>query len=84
MLDTQIKLEHLLEVFGCCHKVTKLGFSLAGTTDLQEYRDEKSLSLKNMRQCFKKLTHLKLFNFTEMAIPYQFVSLWSITLEVLR
>lgn len=86
VLDTHIKLEHLLEVFASCHKVTKLGFSLAGTTTLVEYRDEKNSSLKNMKRCFKKLTHLKLFNFTETAsqIPKRFDSLWPITLQVLR
>jgi len=53
VLDTQIKLEHVLEVFASCQKVTKLGFSLAGTTSLEEYKDETNSSMKNMKQCLK-------------------------------
>ena len=95
VLDTQIRLEHLIEVFGGCQNVTKLGFSLAGTIDLEQFQNNNATHWK---QCFKRLTHLKLFNFTEMIDPLfyprpggglipirmPFISLWPITFEVLR
>ena len=89
VLDTQILLKHLPQVFLSCHKITKLAVSLVGLLyheEIDEHVEEEAL--ENMKESFKRLTHLKLFNFEvnklDRVRDFIFISAWSVTLEVLR
>ncbi len=89
VLDSQILLKHLPQVFLSCHKITKLAVSLVGLyyhEEIDEYVEEEAL--ENMKESFKRLTHLKLFNFEvnklDRVRDFILISAWSVTLEVLR
>lgn len=93
VLDTQIFLQHMPEIFVNCPEIKRLGLSLAGLISLDKFQQEfktkeDKIALECMLQCFKKLTHLKLFNFDATRLsesnPNDCISAWPVLLDVLR
>ncbi len=93
VLDTQICLQHMPKIFVNCPEIKRLGLSLAGLISLEKVRQEfktkeDRVALECMVQCFKQLTHLKLFNFDATRLnesnPNDCISAWPVLLDVLR
>jgi len=87
VLDTQVSLYHLPRVFSNCPKITRLGLSLAGVMTLKEF-EKNSAPIKCLKEAFKRLTHLSIFNFEvnryNVNNPSDCVTSWHVTLGVLR
>lgn len=87
VLDTQVSLYHLPRVFFNCRKITRLSLSLAGVMLLKEF-EKNSAPIKCMKESFKRLTHLSIFNFEvnrfHVNYPSKCMTSWYVTLEILR
>ena len=89
VLNTQVTLEKLGLVFTRCQKITRLGLSLAGLKSLDDFVDRHDwTSVECAKECFKRLTHLSIFNFEvnryDLNNPRHCLTAWPVTLGVLR
>jgi len=87
--DTQISLtQHLPQIFLHCKKIVKLGFSLK-EQNLDKFQEDEDLgddtntALLCVKECFSRLTHLKIYGFA-LNTPDRFSKTWLIILEVLK
>jgi len=89
VLDTQVTLKKLSLVFPRCQKITRLSLSLAGMKSLDDVECTFDWASEEcMKECFKRLTHLSIFNFEvnryNLANPRNCLTAWPVTLGVLR
>jgi len=92
VLDTQVSLSHLPRVFVNCQKIIRLSLSLAGLLTLEDFQGDTTrngVPLYCMKNGFKRLTHLSIFNFEKNICdpndPYSDeLDGWPVTYGVLR